>query len=160
MEKVKGFFPLLHGKKKPSEQKWQKGDTMNVSIGQGDLVSTLLQLSVAYNVLATQGLLVKPFIVKQKPDNHPTRPIVLDSLTDRIKREHFKTIQEGLRLVIEGNQGTARWYKIPSLSYAGKTGTAQVVSFSVENLSGQCKKFPKEIQTSWVVFEFCPHKTT
>lgn len=138
-----GLLPGPLWKKKYFNQSWQRGDTINISIGQGDLLTTLLQLAVAYNAIATEGLLFKPFLLKQQPDGTTTKPVVLDSLTDRIQRKHFMTIKEGLKKVVEGTAGTARRYKLPSLSFSGKTGTAQVISLSASKIYSKCEQLPK-----------------
>ena len=138
-----GLLPNPTWKKRQFNKKWQRGDTINISIGQGDLLTTLLQLTVAYNAIATEGLLFKPFLLKQQPGGERTKPVVLDSLTDRIQRKHFLTIKEGLKKAVEGEQGTARRYKIPSLSFSGKTGTAQVISLSANTIYKKCERLPK-----------------
>lgn len=139
-----GFFPHPSWKEKKFKKKWQRGDTINISIGQGDFLATLLQLTVAYNALATQGLIVQPFIVKKTPLGHINKPFIRDSLTDKIQRKHFVTIQESLKQVVEGHQGTARWYKLPSIAFSGKTGTAQVISLAKHKLYRKCKTLPKK----------------
>ena len=151
-----GLLPNPLWKEKTSNQKWQGGDTINVSIGQGDVLTTLLQLTVAYNALATQGLILKPFLVKQKPDGTLTKPMVLDSLTDRIQRSHFITIKEGLKKVVEGSQGTARRHKLPLISFSGKTGTAQVISLSAKQLFKKCRQLPQKYRHHGWFLSFTP----
>ena len=63
---IPGLLPSPEWKRRRFNTAWQKGDTINLSIGQGDLLTTLLQLTVAYNVIATEGLIVKPFLLKKK----------------------------------------------------------------------------------------------
>ena len=140
---VEGLVPTPLWKRKRFNESWQVGDTINVSIGQGSFLVTLLQLTVAYNAIATEGLLVKPFLVKQISDQMIEHTIK-DTLTDRIDRKHFITIKEGLQQVVEGSHGTAKHWKIPNLSYGGKTGTAQVISFSSKNLYNKCQNLPEK----------------
>ena len=139
-----GLLPHPSWKEKISNQRWQRGDTINISIGQGELLTTLLQLTVAYNAIATQGLMVQPFLVRKKPNGEINKPVILDSLTDRIQRSHFITVREGLKKVVKGPQGTARWYQLPFVSFAGKTGTAQVISLVGHKLYKDCKQLPKK----------------
>ena len=150
-----GLLPGPHWKKKKTGEKWQRGDTINLSIGQGELLTTLLQLTVAYNAIATEGLIVQPVLVKRKVN----KSMILDSLTDRIERSHFLTIKEGLKQVVEGERGTARWYKLPSVSFSGKTGTAQVVSLTKQELYKNCRQFPKKYRHHGWFLSFAPsHK--
>ena len=139
-----GFFPQALWEKKPMGEKWQRGDTVNISIGQGALLATLLQLAVAYNAIATNGLIVRPFFILKNGEGQTNEPVIIDSLTDQIKRSHFKTVQEGLKKVVEGRQGTARWHRIPSLSFSGKTGTAQVISLSRRKIHKKCSSLPEK----------------
>lgn len=150
-----GLLPHPAWKKKTLNEPWHKGDSVNVSIGQGPLLTTLLQLAVAYNAIATEGLIVQPFIVLKDPQSRLKKPVILDSLTNRIPRRHFQTVKQGLRRVLEGSHGTARGYKIPSFSFAGKTGTAQVIRLSSDNYK-KCKKLPlKQRHHGWFV-SFAP----
>lgn len=142
---IKGLVPSQAWKQKNLNEAWQLGDTINSSIGQGFTLTTLLQLTVAYNAIATEGLLVKPFIVK-KISNKIIQTAPLDTLTDRIDRKHFKTVKEGLRRVTEGSGGTARFWKSSTTSYGGKTGTAQVISLTASDLYKKCHLSPKKFR--------------
>ena len=151
-----GLFPNPIWKEKTYNEKWQRGDTINISIGQGNFVATLLQLTVAYNAIATQGLMVKPFLVQKNPNGQTNKPLILDSLTDRIQRNYFQTVKEGLKKVVEGSQGTARWYKLPSTSFSGKTGTVQVVSLSAQQIYKSCQQLPKKYRHHGWFLSFAP----
>ena len=153
---IPGLLPSPEWKKRKWNQPWQRGDTINLSIGQGDLLTTLLQLTVAYNAIATEGLIVKPFLLKKKGGKLVNQPLILDSLTDRIDRKHFITVKTALKQVVQGEQGTARWYKLPSLSFSGKTGTAQVVSLDSKSLYKECRLMPKEHRHHGWFISFAP----
>ena len=149
--------PLWKKKNKINNRKWHRGDTINVSIGQGDLLVTLLQLTIAYNAIATQGLILKPFLIKQKANGKLVKPTILESLTDRIQRNHFLTVKEGLKKVVEGAQGTARYYKISSTSFSGKTGTSQVIALNNKKLLYRsCKKLAKQHRHHGWFLSFAP----
>lgn len=154
-----GLLPDPVWKKRNKKENWYKGDTINFSIGQGYLLTTLLQITVAYNAIATNGLIFKPFIVKQL-GKHKTKTKVLDSLTDSIQRQHFLTIKEGLRRVVQGEQGTARGYRLDSIPFSGKTGTSQVSSFSKNNIYIKCKKLPKSRRHHGWFVGFAPSAQT
>ena len=150
-----GFVPHPAWKEKSFGEKWHKGDSVNVSIGQGALLTTLIQLTVAYNAIATEGLMVRPFIVLKDPLGRLKRPVILDSLTNRISRSHFQTVKRGLRKVLEGPGGTARHWRIPSFSFSGKTGTAQVIRLSSENYT-KCRKLPEKQRHHGWFLSFAP----
>jgi penicillin-binding protein 2 len=95
---------------------WYPGEAVSVSIGQGPLLVTALQLARAYGVLANRGRLVTPYLVE--PALPPTPMVVA------MDPEHLAGVTEGLRLVVHGREGTAR--SLAALPIAGKTGTAQV----------------------------------
>ena len=151
LREEKGVFPTPKWQKESRLNRWREGDTVNLFIGQGYLLSTLMQLAVAYNVIATEGLLVKPFIIKK-----PSEEIeIVDSLTDKIDRAHFQTVKEALLEVVEGDKGTARWSRLREPSFAGKTGTAQVVSLS-KNQYRNCKQMRKKLRHHGFFIAYAP----
>ena len=151
-----GLLPHPLWKKKYQNKNWQKGDTINLSIGQGELLTTLLQLTVAYNGVGTEGLIVRPFIVKQKPNGKINKEMILDSLTDQIKREHFIIVKEALKSVVYGLKGTARRYKLDFVSFAGKTGTVQVISLGPKKLYQKCAQLPQKYKHHGLFVSFAP----
>jgi penicillin-binding protein 2 len=105
-----------------------KGDIANMSIGQGDIVITPLQMAQAYGVIATGGEFHQTRLVKQIQgiDNK-----VLAAYPDRtrddlqIKPQDMATLREALVAVTEDGQGTAHQAQAKGVHVAGKTGTAQ-----------------------------------
>ncbi len=95
---------------------WYPGEAVSVSIGQGPLLVTPLQLARAYAALANGGHLVTPYLVEPTP-----RPQTVDLGLDP---DQLAQVTRGLERVIHGAEGTAR--SLASLPAAGKTGTAQV----------------------------------
>ncbi len=131
-----GFLPdpewkAEHNKADPT---WRVGDTYITSIGQGSLLVTPLQLTVAHAVFANGGKLLKPFIVKSVVDSETNltvqtrEPEVLRTLD--FSQAEMDVIREGMRLTIAA--GSARRLSDLPFSVAGKTGSAQVSS-SLEN---------------------------
>jgi penicillin-binding protein 2 len=95
---------------------WYPGEAISVSIGQGPLLATSLQIARAYAALANGGHLVTPHLVESAQ---------LDPPVDlQLNPDHLGLVVEGLELVVQGRDGTARALK--PLPMAGKTGTAQV----------------------------------
>ena len=110
------------------KRKILKGDIANMSIGQGDIKITPLQMAQAYGVIATGGQFHQTRLVKQIQglDNkvvaaYPDR--VRDDL--QIKHDDMETLRKALIAVTEDGQGTAHLAQVKGTTVAGKTGTAQ-----------------------------------
>jgi penicillin-binding protein 2 len=106
-------------------QPWLKGHTYNMSIGQGDVLATPLQVATTTNVIANGGTLYPPHLARAELDSDgrvikgfapPGRPVPVDSANLAIMREAMEWGFEGPWL---------KWFKIPGLRLAGKTGTAE-----------------------------------
>jgi penicillin-binding protein 2 len=122
----KGIVPNKNWKRKRYKQPWFIGETLNVSIGQGYMLVTPIQVAVNTALLAT-GKLVTPQIVKQI-DDKKLKPILKDVLTPKEKKL-LPLIRKGMWQVCNASGGTAtKHIDIPYFKIAGKTGTAQVHS--------------------------------
>jgi penicillin-binding protein 2 len=124
----KGFLPTPETKKKNLlDPVWRLGDTYNVSIGQGDLLVTPLQISMFTSALATNKL-YQPFLVKQiKSADMET--VIYERQPKIIKENlvnpaNLKIVQEGMRMTV--TQGTAKSLGDLDIEVAGKSGTPQV----------------------------------
>ena len=124
---------------------WTVGDTLNVSIGQGETKVTPLQLVMNTAALANGGVFYKPHLVAQHRDaDGKTRNVKAEKMGDlKIKKEHLGTVREGMRRVVHETMGTANhsWNgdktkmltKWPltnprgekEITIAGKTGSAE-----------------------------------
>ncbi len=110
------------------KRKILQGDVANMSIGQGDILITPLQMAQAMAILASRGNFYQTRLVKQVQalDNkvvaaYPNR--LRDQLP--IDPEILKSIEEALISVTEGGGGTGHRGKIKGVKVAAKTGTAQ-----------------------------------
>ena len=95
---------------------WYPGEAVSVSIGQGPVLATAIQLARAFAVLANRGESVTPHMVAA-PSGTPA--------FEKIDPDHLVLINNALTEVVHGPAGTAR--RFARLPMAGKTGTAQVV---------------------------------
>ncbi|MBX7231336.1 MAG: penicillin-binding protein 2 [Bdellovibrionales bacterium] len=147
---VSGLIPSSEWKLRTMGEEWQPGENLSNAIGQGFILTTALQMAIAYNTIALEGKVVKPFIVKKimNVDNNVDQEfqpvIVRDVSKDPFKGvtvdpKTFQVVKEGMRRVANGNSGTARWWKVPGVEMAGKTGTSQVRSFSSEEIYDKCE---------------------
>ena len=152
-----GRMPSAVWKKSLRGEDWQPGENLSTAIGQGYVTTTPLQLAVAYNAIATEGKIVKPFIVKKVVDHDgqilfekfpaEIRDITLPQPNGyKIDRATFKIVKEAMRRVANGTSGTGRHWKIPGVQMAGKTGTAQVMSFSADQIYADCLSRPIQMR--------------
>jgi penicillin-binding protein 2 len=127
---------------KPKE-KWSPAYTANVSIGQGYVLASPLQLAMAYATVANGGVCYTPRLVKTvlNPDGTPTldengnvavpdQPKIRGDLRQVVKPADIEVVRKGLWKVVNerggtGGGGTGAKGQIPNTVVAGKTGTAQ-----------------------------------
>jgi penicillin-binding protein 2 len=106
---------------------WYGGDTVNLSIGQGFLVTTPLQMCDIAEMVANRGVIYRPHFVHKVEDisaggqGEPVSPEVLHKVT--AGSDFWNPLQEALKGVIES--GTAQKAQIPNVEWAGKTGSTE-----------------------------------
>lgn len=127
----KGFIPSPEWKKQVKQEGWWDGDTYNLSIGQGDIMATPLQVAVSFAAIANKGTLYKPKVVKDIVDSEKN---LIEEIKPEIIRQGFispenlAVVREGMRMAVTGyNAPQASSVLLNSLpvSSAAKTGTAQ-----------------------------------
>ncbi|MEM7648825.1 MAG: penicillin-binding protein 2 [Cyanobacteria bacterium P01_A01_bin.70] len=121
-EESPGLVPDDAWKQENMGYGWYVGDTINMSIGQGFLQTSPLQVAVMFAVPANGGYLVTPHLLKDSRTEDDWRESVgLQPVT-------IEVLQDGLRQVI--SSGTARSLNLPNIPpIAGKTGTAEAPPF-------------------------------
>ncbi len=125
-----GFLPSPEWKEENKKEQWYIGDTYHLSIGQGDLLATPLQVACWTGFFASNGNLYQPHVVKEIFDSssvQATEPKVLRS--NFIDSENIKIVNQGLRQAVLS--GSARSLADLPISVAAKTGTAE---WSTKNL--------------------------
>ncbi len=105
---------------------WRDGDTINLSIGQGGLLVTPIQMAVMAAAVANGGTVWRPHYVERIAPGpglpeYRQKPEILGQVI--LKDEVWKDVEEAMSLVISSGTGAAA--KIAGLEVAGKTGTAQ-----------------------------------
>ena len=123
---IGGLLPSSSWKRLTIGESWSTGDTYNLSIGQGYLSVTPLQMLNAVNVVANGGTLYRPTVVHHVTDPQgtvvqPFEPEVVRTLP--ISAEHWSLVQTGMEGAVA--YGTAPKAQIEGVRVAGKTGTAQ-----------------------------------
>ncbi len=124
-----GTVPSREWKRRRFNQPWYIGETLNSSIGQGDFLTTPLQIAQFTALMAT-GKLVTPHLAKRIGDEDYV-PEYRDVLTPEQHRK-LPIIQQAMRQVCQHSKGTAVHFMHAKIPVAGKTGTAQVIGISQE----------------------------
>jgi penicillin-binding protein 2 len=118
-------------KRNPAAQRWQGGDTISISIGQGYNNYTILQLAHAVSNLANNGVVMKPHLVKLVEDGATrvrTPTVPKESRRIPLKQENIDFIKSAMVGVTTQQNGTGyRAFANAGYISAGKTGTAQVI---------------------------------
>ncbi len=125
---VAGFVPNAAWKKENTGVAWVGGDTVNLSIGQGYLVTTPLQLANMVSGIVNEGIVYQPHLMKEIRSSS-SYDVVLENqkkvLYDlQLRKDVYQQVREAMRLVI--TDGTAKEViTTKAVKIAGKTGTAQ-----------------------------------
>ena len=125
-----GLLPDNAWKQKTQGQPWYIGDTYHVSIGQGDLLVTPLQMLRATAAIANGGKLLEPQLVQKITD--PSGKIV-QQFGPRVENPQvvdpsvIKIVQAGMRMAVTDGSARSIFPNFP-IEVAGKTGTAQFLN--------------------------------
>ena len=114
----KGFLPSPDWKEKKTKQPWLLGDTYNVSIGQGDLLLTPIQLINYISAFANGGKIYQPTL--NKNSDHK----IISDIS--YLSPQFEEVRKGMRLVATSKRSMANTLGDLPFAVEGKTGTAQV----------------------------------
>jgi len=125
-----GIVPTTDWKEKKTGNKWFSGETLSVSIGQGYLTTTPIQLAAMIAGLATDGKIYRPHLVKKifDRDGNTIKEFTPELFKNiDLKPEYFRLVKEGLLAVVNDSGGTGAAARLYEVKVAGKTGTSQVV---------------------------------
>ncbi len=125
---AESLVPSTAWKKARTGEKWYAGETISVSIGQGQVSVTPAALATLYGAVANGGLHYPLRLLKasdegngwQEPEAPPARGV-------RLKPETVAALHDGLWMVVNG-AGTGGRARVAGRDVSGKTGTAQVIS--------------------------------
>jgi penicillin-binding protein 2 len=126
-----GLIPTSDWKMRRLGRSWQKGETLNVAIGQGYNLSTPLQMLVLISAIGNGGTRFEPQIVKHISTADgitvkEVQPVVKGRLN--ISSKTMEIVKKGLWEAVNGDRGTARGIRLKHIPISGKTGTAQLVA--------------------------------
>jgi penicillin-binding protein 2 len=154
-----GLLPTREWKEETRGLPWYPGDTLNIGIGQGDMLVTPLQLATAVTVIANRGKWVSPRMLKSGSDllDQSTVPrldsieLIPDPVWDLVIGAMEKVVHRGNQGY--GENGTAWAYIGRGIEYrmAGKSGTAQVVGIKQGELYEKEELDERQRKHAWFV---------
>jgi len=125
-----GFIPTAQWKKKQTGESWFIGNTYNMSIGQGDLLVTPIQIATGTTAIANGGKLFEPHLVTKITDSAgqlikeftPSDTLVK---SDIFSSGNLETVRDGMRQTVTSGSAFSVFGSDFPIEVAGKTGTAQ-----------------------------------
>ncbi|MDO9528779.1 MAG: penicillin-binding protein 2, partial [Syntrophales bacterium] len=156
-----GLVPTREWKLNRFKEPWQMGETISVSIGQGFMLVTPIQLLNAYCALANEGTLCVPRIVKRI---ETAEGQIIEEFNPEIKshipvsEKNIEILKQALWGAVNENQGTGRALKRKEEDVCGKTGTAQVVSMPEDGEDVAEGKTPYKLRDHALFVCFAPSK--
>ena len=148
-----GVVPSTEWKQRVRKEPWYAGETISVSIGQGYITVTPLQMAVVIAAVANGGTLHRPRLVRAVRERATGRLQALPPVergTVPLQESTFHLLQDALQeVVLHGTGGRARSQLV---SIAGKTGTAQTVGGRASQVSANEGAIPKQFRDhAWFV---------
>ncbi len=107
-----------------AQQIWYLGDTYNLSIGQGYLLVTPIQVASAFSAIANGGILYQPRIVDKIINVEEKKSEIIRK--DFINPKNLEIIRQGMRQAVASPNGSASSLNFLPIKAAAKTGTAQI----------------------------------
>ena len=122
-------MPTTEWKLKRTGERWYPGETISVSIGQGQVSVTPASLAVMISTVANGGTRVTPHVIKAVDEGSGWKPVPAPAVADRVafRPETLAALHDGLWMVVNAT-GTGGRGRVAGRDVAGKTGTAQVIS--------------------------------
>jgi penicillin-binding protein 2 len=128
-QEVSGVMPSEEWKIRNFKQKWFAGETISVSIGQGAVAVTPIQMARAFGAIASGGHMVRPRVTNPTdlPPGIVQASSVPDDVTVPLDPKNWEIITDAMAQVVSP-VGTAALSQIKGVDMAGKTGSAQTIS--------------------------------
>lgn len=121
-----GFLPSRDWKLQAKNERWYIGDTYNLSIGQGDLLATPLQIAAMTTAVANGGTVYVPHVASYVQDPQSEERVFIEPIKHReavVDTSHITVVRNGMRDCV--TYGSCRSLANMPVAISGKTGTAQ-----------------------------------
>lgn len=102
--------------------KWSANSIISISIGQGEILATPLQIANLCATIANRGYFITPHIVKSIEGKQLDAKYTTKH-KPHIEKKYYEAVAEGMRMAVTG--GTCKGAALPGIEVCGKTGTAQ-----------------------------------
>jgi len=141
-----GLVPSEEWVERVFHHKWYPGETISVSIGQGALMVTPMQLAYMVGGIASGGVFKQPHFLKDAPNVTEKRVALAEDTVEQVTQGLYGVVNEG---------GTAGAVKLEGIEFCGKTGTAQTIGADAKARFGKGEKKFKD--NAWFV-GFAPRR--
>ncbi len=157
-----GLLPSREWKRKrfkrPEEQRWYQGDSVSVGIGQGYNLATPMQLAFATAILANNGVVYRPHLVRHvvDPRGSETRAVEPQPVRTVPLNPRWVSLVKAAMVDVTKPGGTAaRAGDGAAYVFAGKTGTAQVIAMKQDEKYDE-KKVAERFRDHALFIAFAP----
>jgi penicillin-binding protein 2 len=157
---IPGLIPTEEWKYQRYKQAWNPGETADVGIGQGYVLTTMIQLANLYAAFANGGTLYRPYLIKQIETydgqvSDAFAPQIVSNF--KLDPKTVDLVKQGLWGVVNAPHGTALASKLPGMDFVGKTGSAQVVRMAAERPT-KCENMKFQERDNALFVGFAPVK--
>ncbi|HXJ16779.1 MAG TPA: penicillin-binding transpeptidase domain-containing protein, partial [Candidatus Polarisedimenticolia bacterium] len=128
-----GLIPSEDWVERVYHHKWYPGSTISVSIGQGAVMVTPIQLARMIAAVADGGTLIQPHLLKNATDVKPESFPLSDATVEQVTQGMYGVVNEA-----DGT--TSGMVKLQNIEFCGKTGTAQIMGYDLRNRLGKQKE--------------------
>ena len=135
-----GLVPSEDWVERVFHRRWYPGETVSVSIGQGALTATPLQLARVIGGIASGGVFMQPHMLKDAQNVTEEKFPLSESTVEKITDDMYG--------VINTPGGTGGALKLQGIEFSGKSGTAQVIGYGTRDRVGKQKRF---LDNGWFV---------
>lgn len=111
--------------KRYGNDRWTSGFNISLSIGQGEMGVTPLQMANIMAIVANRGFYYRPHLIKAIGEKKVTKPEFEEKIPVDVDARYFEPVIEGMSRAVNRPGGTAYSVKIKDIEMCGKTGTAQ-----------------------------------
>jgi penicillin-binding protein 2 len=123
-----GLVPSEEWVERVYHHKWYAGETISVSVGQGAVTVTPIQLARMAAAVASGGTLVQPHLLKSFPNSKVDRFALSDNTVEQVTQGLYGVVNEG--------GGTGYHLRLQNIDLCGKSGTAQLMSYNAASRLG------------------------